>query len=100
MTEIQQQFQFIVQNIRICEEQLQEISQKILEQKTALKELEKSENSYKIIGTILVEKSPDVLILEITEKTQTLTKTQAQIQNQLTQLKKQKEEIEQKLKGE
>ncbi len=100
MNDIQNQFQTIVQNIRVLEEQQYELNQKLREITTAKEEVSKSDSTYKILGSILIEKKPSELQLELEDEENHILlriKTLTEQQNTLT---KQKVIIEGKLKGE
>jgi prefoldin beta subunit len=98
------QLQIYEQNLQGFLQQKQQFQQQLIEVETGLKELENSEESYKIIGNIMVRSDKEKLKGELLHKKEIIELRIKSVQKQEVQLKeksvKLKEEVMEKMKGE
>jgi len=67
------QLQLIEQNMQNFLMQKQQFQTQMIEIESALKELEKTDNAYKIIGNIMVNTNKDDLMKDLKEKKETIS---------------------------
>ena len=84
--------QLLEQSRQTINIQKQQFQAKLMEIESALKEVPKSTNSYKIIGTLMVKKDNDELLKELKEEKEKL-------QIRIESLNKQEETIRNKMKN-
>ena len=87
--------QIMEQNLQALGMQKQQFSTQLFEIDSALKELDKTETAYKIVGNIMVSANKDTLQKELTQKKEiielrikTLEKQETQISDKLKKCKK------------
>ena len=66
------QIQMIEQNMQMLQQQKQQFQTQLVEVEAALKELESAEESYKIVGNIMISSPKEVLIKELGQKKEIL----------------------------
>jgi prefoldin beta subunit len=95
-----EQLQIIEKNLQTYISQKQQIQSKLIEVKTALKEIDSSTENYKIIGNIMIKKNSDDLKIELEKKQKMLNVQFDSIKKQEDGLKEKASQIQQKLQHE
>lgn len=91
------QLGLLQQNLEIFSMQKQQFENQKLEAESALNELEKAQESYKIIGNIMVSSDKDLLKKELEEKIETLSLRVKNLEKQEDKLKSKANEIQQEV---
>jgi prefoldin beta subunit len=87
-----QQLQAIEQSLQTFSLQKQNIQSQLMEIESALKELEQSEESYKIIGNVMIKANNESLVSELQEK-------EASLKNRLETADKQEQRLQKEAKS-
>ncbi len=93
-------YQDVTEKLRVVLVNKQQVQLQLSEVEDALKELERcgeGDATYKIIGNIMVAKSREELVRELSERKETLEIRLSSLQKQENLLKKQLSELEKKL---
>lgn len=90
----------VLERLRVVSLNRQQLQAELLEVEEALKELEKvsEDRVYKVVGRIVVSRSKDEIVKELSERKETLTIRVQSLQKQESLLRKQLEELEKKLR--
>ena len=104
MSEKLQQLQILEQNLQSFLMQKQQFQQQLIETESALSEIKDAEQSYKILGNVMVSANKDELTKELTSKKEetelrikTLEKQEERLKEKAESLRKEAmEEIEEK----
>lgn len=100
MSEIQekiQKLQSIEQSLQSFSAQHQSVRSQLLESESALRELEKGENAYKIVGSIMVRQSREKLVAELKEKELALRSRLKKVQDQENGLREEAHSLQQEI---
>lgn len=92
-----QQLQLIEQNIQQLLVQKQSVQSQLVEVESALEELEGSEESWKMIGSIMVKKDPEELKESMQEKKETLELRISSVEKQEDKLREKAQGIQQEV---
>lgn len=95
--EMIQQLQALEQNMQSYALQKQNVQAQLLEAESALQELEKSDEAYRIVGNIMVKADKAVLVKELHEKSEALRVRLTTIEKQEDRLKKEAEKLQKEL---
>lgn len=92
-----QKLQSIEQSLQSFGAQHQSIRSQLLEAESALRELEKGEDAYKIIGSIMIRQSKEKLVGELKEKESSLRSHLKKVQDQESGLRKEAESLQKEI---
>ncbi|MBR9703251.1 prefoldin subunit beta [Candidatus Woesearchaeota archaeon] len=95
--EMIQQLQALEQSMQSYTLQKQNVQAQILEAESALAELEKSDEAFRIVGNIMVKAKKDVLVKELQEKAESLRTRLSTIEKQEERLKKEVKQLQKEL---
>ena len=93
MSEKVNQLQMIEQNLQQLLSQRQQFQGQLVEVESALEELKKSEDAYKIVGNIMIKTAKDDLSKDLNEKKEKAELRVKTIENQESKLKEKAESI-------
>jgi len=92
-----QRLQSIEQSLQSFATQHQSIRSQLLESESALRELEKGDDAYKIIGSIMVLQPKEKLVSDLKEKETSLRARLTKVQNQENGLRKEAESLQKEI---